>query len=299
MSYVLHLLIFFDIYVIVALSLNMMVGYGGLLTLAHAAYFAVGGYVYALATLVLGWGFIPAILLSLCITAFLSLALSLPAWRFSGLFFLIISLAVQALLFSLFYAWFEPGAEVGTWANLTNGPYGLAGVPKPAFGGIKIDSIAGVAGVASAVALACVGISWLVLVSPWGRMLKSIRDDELAARGLGKNVRLAKVHVCAVACAMVALAGALYVAYVGYIDPQSASLDESILFLCFVLVGGVGNLRGPLLGALILLAIPEALRLLDLSDALAAEVRLMAYGLLLVLMVHLRPQGIAGEYRLE
>lgn len=299
MNYLLHLLIYFNIYAIVALSLNMIVGYSGLLTLAHAGYFAVGSYAYALATLQLGWGFIPAVLLGIVVAALLSLALSLPAWRFSGDFFVMISLAVQALLFSLFYNWSDPNAEVGTWANLTNGPFGLSGIPNPDIIGVKFDTIGGIAVVATGTALLCALVSWFLLSSPWGRLLKAIRDDELAARGLGKNVRLAKVQVFAIACGMVAVAGALYASYVSYIDPSAGSLNESILMLSFVLVGGVGNFRGPIVGALVLLVIPEALRFVDIPDAIAAEVRLAAYGLLLVLLMHYRPQGIAGNYRPE
>jgi len=299
MNYFLHLLIYFNIYAIVALSLNMIVGYSGLLTLAHAGYFAVGGYTYALATTVMGWTFLPALLLGILVSALLSLATSLPAWRFSGDFFVMISLAVQALLFSLFYNWSEPSADVGTWANLTNGPFGIDGIPNPNILGVYFDTIGGMAVIATITAGVCGLLSWLLLSSPWGRLLKAMRDDELAARGLGKNVRLVKVQVFALACGLVAVAGALYASYVSYIDPTSASLEESILMLSFVLVGGVGNFRGPLIGAFILLAIPELLRLLAMPDAVAAEVRLMAYGLLLVLMMHFRPQGIAGVYRPE
>ena len=137
MNYLLHLLIYFDIYVIVALSLNIVVGYCGLLTLAHAGYFVVGAYTYALVTLKLGFGFIPAAFLAVLVAGILSLAISLPAWRFKGDFFVMISLAVQTLIFSLLYNWFSPNAEPGTLANLTNGPFGLAGISKPAIGSIK------------------------------------------------------------------------------------------------------------------------------------------------------------------
>jgi branched-chain amino acid transport system permease protein len=126
-----------------------------------------------------------------------------------------------------------------------------------------------------------------------------MRDDELATRSLGKEVRWVKVQVFAVSCALAAVGGALYAAYVGYIDPSTASLDESILLLSFVLVGGVGNLRGPIVGAAVLIALPEVLRFVALPDSLAAEVRLMVYGLLLVGMMHVRPQGLAGVYRPE
>jgi branched-chain amino acid transport system permease protein len=298
-NYLLHLLIYLDIYVIVALSLNMIVGYGGLLTIAHAGYYAVGGYVYALLTLKLGWGFLPAVLLGVAIAALLSLALSLPSWQFGGDFFVMISLAVQVLLFSIFRNWSSPNAEPGTWANLTNGPFGLSGIPKPAIFTITFDSIAHIAVLATVLAAGCALLSRLLLNSPWGRLLKAMRDDELAARGLGKNVRFAKVQVFAVACGMVAIAGAIYASYVSFIDPSAASLDESILMLSFVLVGGVGNFPGPIVGAFVLLAIPELLRFVEMPSAVAANVRLLAYGLLLVGMMHARPQGIAGEYRIE
>jgi branched-chain amino acid transport system permease protein len=142
-------------------------------------------------------------------------------------------------------------------------------------------------------------MTWLFSSSPWGRLLKAMRDDELAARGLGKNIRLVKVQAFAVACGMVAVAGTIYASYVSYIDPSIASLDESILMLCMVIVGGGGNFRGPLVGALVLLSIPELLRFVNIPDVMAANIRLMVYGLLLVLMMHFRPQGLAGEYRLE
>ncbi len=299
MSYLIHLIIYLDIYVIVALSLNLVVGYCGLMTLAHAAYFAVGSYTYAIVTLKFGLGFLPALILGFGIAALLSLATSLPSWRFKGDFFVLVSLAVQALLFSVFHNWSSPGAESITWANLTNGPLGLSGIPKPAILGIRFDTIGYIAGLSLAVTGFCIFISWRLISSPWCRLLKSMRDDELATRGLGKHVRVAKLQAFAIACGMASLAGAIYAGYVSYIDPSTASLDESILMLCMVIIGGVGNFRGPIVGALVLLAIPEALRFAHIPDGVAANLRLLAYGLLLILMVHFRPQGIAGEYRVE
>lgn len=299
MNYFLHLLIYLNIYVILALSLNLVVGYCGLLTLAHAGYFAIGAYTYALATMKLGCGFIPASLLAIGMAGLFSLAISLPAWRFKGDFFVMVSLAVQALIFSLLYNWFSPDSQPGSWRNLTNGPFGLAGISKPAIGGIKFATIGSVAALSTVIALLSAGMVRLLVFSPWGRLLKAMRDDELAARGLGKNTRLAKIQAMAMACAFASVAGAIYSSYVSYVDPSNASLDESILMLSMVLVGGVGNFRGPLVGAVVLLAIPELLRFAHFTDAVAANVRLLAYGGLLVMMAHLRPQGLAGDYRLE
>jgi branched-chain amino acid transport system permease protein len=129
--------------------------------------------------------------------------------------------------------------------------------------------------------------------------LKAVRDDELATQGLGKNTRLVKLQVVAIASGLVAVAGALYAGHVRYLDPSSASLDESILMLSMVIVGGLGNFRGPLVGAALLILLPEALRFVALPDSIAANMRLLIYGVLLIVMMQFRPQGIAGDYRME
>ncbi len=298
MNYLLHLLIYLSIYAILAASLNIIVGYCGLLTLAHAGYFAIGAYTYALVTLTLGWGFIPATAIGVGAAAVLSLAVSLPAWRLRDDFFIIGTLAVQALLYNAIYNWHSPGTPPGTWGNLTNGPFGIPGLSRPVIAGIEFATIGHMTLLAVVVAAICLLVCWLLLSSPWGRVLQAMRDDELAARGLGKNTRWLKVEAIAVGCGLAAVAGAIYGSYVRYVDPSLASLDMGILLLCMVIVGGVGNFRGPLVGAAILLLIPEVLRFLRLPDTMAAEIRLMAYGLLLIVMMHLRPQGLAGSYRI-
>lgn len=138
-----------------------------------------------------------------------------------------------------------------------------------------------------------------ILNSPWGRMLKAIRDDELAAQSLGKDPRKALIIACALSCTTIAVAGAIYASYVGYIDPSSASLDQSVLLLSMVVIGGSGNFRGPILGAIVMLAVPELLRYAHFPDGVASNIRLLILGALLVILMHARPQGLAGEYRFE
>ena len=299
MSYLLHLLIYFSIYVIVALSLNLVVGYCGLLTLAHAAYFATGGYIYALLTLQLGWGFLPAAAATAVVCGALSLLVAVPAWRFRGDSFVLVTLAVQALIVGALHNWVAAGSPPGTWSNLTNGPFGLAGISRPAIFGIHLDTQGSFFALSTVLTLAACVICRALYRSPWGRLLRAIRDDELAARGLGKNVRLAKLQALAVSGALVGLAGALYAAYTSYLHPSVGSLEQSILMLCMVIVGGAGNFRGPILGAAVLLLIPELLRLIQVPDAAAGHFQLLAYGLLLIFVVLIRPQGLAGNYRLE
>jgi branched-chain amino acid transport system permease protein len=299
MNYIIHLLAYLAIYSIVALSLNLVVGYCGMLTLAHAGYYAVGAYGYALVGLKLGWGFIPSTAVAVAVAAALSLAVSLPAWRLKGDFFVLASLAVQALLFSTIYNWSNATAPLGTWGNLTNGPFGISGIPRPEIAGFVLQRNTEFLWLAAIIAVVCGVVLWRLQRSAWGRLLVSMREDELALRGLGKNTRLLKVQALAISCGVVAIAGALYAAHVSYLDPSTASLDESILMLSMVIVGGVGNFRGPLIGALVLIALPELLRFAHLPDATASNLRLGIYGVLLVAMMHLRPQGLGGEYRLS
>ena len=299
MNYLIHLFINFDIYVIVALSLNLLVGYCGLLTLAHAGFYAIGGYAYALLALRYGWTFAPAIGVAVLLAGLLSLTVSLPAWRLKGDFFVLVSLAVQALIFCVIYNWSDSNAPFGTWKNLTNGPFGIAGIPKPSLGGFQFVNPNTFVWLATSMAALCGFVIWRLKKSPWGRVLISMREDELAARTLGKNTRMLKLQAIAIASGLVAIAGALYAAHLTYLDPSCASLDESILMLSMVIVGGIGNFRGPIVGALTLVALPELLRFAHLPNAIAANLRLATYGLLLVLMMHFRPKGLSGEYRLK
>lgn len=289
MNYLLHLLVYFEIYVLVALSLNLLIGYSGLMQVAHAAYFGVGAYTAALLSIKYGLGFMPALACAGFVAGFASLLVSLPAWRFRGDYFVMISLAVQVFLYSLMY----------NCVALTNGPNGITGIPKPAI----LSSIFATTG-GIFVLYGCIVVIMVLLFgglkrSPFGRSLQAMRDDELAARSLGIPVRKLKVQAFMIASGVVGVAGGMYGYYVSFIDPTSFSLNESILMLSMVIVGGTGNVRGPIIGALVLIAIPEILRFLSLPDAVAANVRLLVYGLLLIVMMHLRPQGIAGRYRFE
>ena len=299
MNYLLHLIVYFDIYVIVALSLNVIVGYCGLLTLAHAGYYALGGYAYALLSVKVGLDFVPAACIGALLAAFLSLAVSLPSWRLRGDFFVLASLAVQALIWSILYNWSSPKHPLGSWANLTNGSFGITDIPRPGFFGRRLSDPRLFATFATALAGGCAFIVWRLTASPWGRLLMVMRDDELAARGLGKNTRLAKVQAFAISSALAATAGAIYASYVSYLDPSAADLDESILMLSMVVVGGLGNFRGPVVGAAVLILIPEILRVFHFPDAQAGSIRLLVYGLLLIVLMHVRPQGISGVYRMQ
>ncbi|WP_333875772.1 branched-chain amino acid ABC transporter permease [Methylobacter sp.] len=289
MNYLYHLIIYFEIYAIVAMSLNLLIGYGGLLQVAHAAYYGIGAYTAALLWTKLGWGFFPGLAVGAFAAGVLSLLVSLPAWRFKGDYFVMISIAVQTLIYATLY----------NWTDLTNGPFGISGIARPVMAGYSFVTTGSITVLYGVLATGLGMVMALLKWSPFGRALQAMRDDELAAYSIGIPVNWLKLQAFALASAMVGIAGGLYASYVSYIDPTSFSLDESILMLSMVVIGGTGNVRGPLTGAAVLILLPEALRFLQLPDAVAANVRLLAYGLLLILMMHLRPQGLAGTYRYQ
>lgn len=289
MNYIYHLIIYFEIYAIVAMSLNLLIGYGGLLQVAHAAYYGIGAYAAALLWTKFGWGFFPGLAVGAFAAGVLSLLVSLPAWRFKGDYFVMISIAVQTLIYATLY----------NWTDLTNGPFGITGIARPVITGYSFVTTGSITVLYGVLAMGLGMIMALLKWSPFGRALQAMRDDELAACSSGIPVNWLKLQAFALASSMVGIAGGLYASYVSYIDPTSFSLDESILMLSMVIIGGTGNVRGPLTGAAVLILLPEVLRFLQLPDAVAANVRLLAYGLLLILMMHLRPQGLAGTYRYQ
>lgn len=289
MNYFLHLMILVELYVMLGLSLNLMVGYTGLLTLAHAAFYGIGAYVTALLMVNLHFGFLPATFVAVLVAVLLSTIVSLASLRFSGDYFIVATLAFQVLVFTVLY----------NWVNVTRGPFGISNIPKPAFGPIVIDSLPSFAVFGLIVTLLILGFLTLVFRAPFGRTIQAIRDDEIAAETLGKNVISFKMRTVALASGCAAIAGALYATYVTFIDPTSFTVGESILMLSMVIVGGTGNIKGPVVGAGLLILFPELLRFLSISSSAAANIRLIIYGTLLVVLMQFRPRGIAGTYEFQ
>jgi branched-chain amino acid transport system permease protein len=143
-------------------------------------------------------------------------------------------------------------------------------------------------------ALCCLA-AWRLTRSPYGRVLRAMREDEAAVESLGKSVTYYKVSVFAIGSAMAAAAGSLMAAHLSYISPQLFGIEESMFILSIVVIGGLGNFWGPWLGAPVMLLVPEALRFLDLPAEVGANVRQMIFGALLVLFVLFRPGGLVPE----
>jgi len=289
MNYILHILIMIEIYLILGLSLNLLMGYGGLFSLAQAAFYGVGAYISALMMINLGMNFFLTLPFAILGCMLLALIVALPSLRLKGDYFMLATLSFQTLVFTILY----------NWIPVTRGPYGIPGIPSPVLFGFKISEVWQFFLLGLVFTAAAVYIFKKLYHSPYGRALKAIRDNELLAVSLGKNTTQFKVTAFVISGGIAALAGALFAAYVSYIDPTSFTLDESIFIVTIIVVGGTGNLKGPIIGAFIILIIPEILRFLHIPDTIAPNIRQIIYGALIVLMMRLRPQGILGDYKFE
>ncbi|MCA9460312.1 MAG: branched-chain amino acid ABC transporter permease [Nanoarchaeota archaeon] len=133
--------------------------------------------------------------------------------------------------------------------------------------------------------------------SPYGRVLKAMRDDPISCTSLGKNITFLKISVFTISASMMSIAGLILASYISYIDPTIFNLDESIYILSVLIIGGSGNIKGPIVGAIFMVLFPELLRLIGLPDSIAANLRMISYGVLLILTMNYFPQGIAGEFK--
>ncbi|HKY42874.1 MAG TPA: branched-chain amino acid ABC transporter permease [Pyrinomonadaceae bacterium] len=289
MTYVWHILIMISLYTLLSMSLNIVVGYTGLLSLCHAAFYGIGAYATTLLMIELGWGFVPALITAAVLTSLLSLVIAIPSLRFKGDYFVLGTWGFQIIIYSMIYNWME----------LTRGPFGIGNIPTPNLLGLTINSAWRYFIFSMVISGICALLIWGLCQSPFGRVLKSIREDEIAAESLGKNVLLLKVTAFALGAAFAAIPGGLYAGYTQYIDPTSFTLNESIFILSIVIIGGAGNLLGPLIGAIFMVLLPEVLRSLQIPESVAAGLRQIIYGGILVVLMRFRPQGILGDYRFD
>lgn len=288
MSYLPYLIIQVEILAIVALALNLIVS-SGLVHAGIAGFYGVGAFSLALFLKRTDPGFPVLLAVAGLTTAVCSFGVAIPSWRFRGQSFVMVSLAAQVCIYSLLY----------NLTDITGGPFGVGGIQKPHFFGVVLGTGGALAAVYGLfVTLLLIFLSGL-LNSPFGRNIKAIRNDELAACSIGISARRTKTQIILLASAIVGIAGGLYASVASYIDPSLFTLDESILMLSMVIIGGAGNVKGPFIGAIVLVGIPEMLRKLPIPSSAIGSLRMIIFGLLLITIVRARPQGLAGKYRLE
>ena len=286
MEYLLHILILIGIYVILSVSLNLIVGYSGLLSIAHAAFYGVGAYVAALLALKLNSPFLLNTMCAIILCGLLGAMVGIPSLRIHDDYFAIASFAFMVITFSV----------MNNWVSFTGGPMGLPGIPQPTILGWEITTHVDFLLLVSLFAIITLWVSHRIVHAPFGRVLKAIREDEVFAEALGKNVAYYKVIIFVIGAGMASVAGVMYAYYISFIDPTSFTVMESIFIISIVIIGGAGNIWGSVLAAAVLVILPEALRFLGMPSTIAANMRQIIYGALLVIFMLFRPQGLMGEY---
>lgn len=285
MDYLLHILVMVALYTILASSFNLLIGYAGLFALSHAAFFGVGAYATAILAGTHGLPFPLPLLIGVVVTALLGIVIALPALRIGGDYLVIVTLALQVIVTTVML----------NWTSLTGGTDGIRGIPRLEFFGTALDSPGRFLPVAVVTAIICLAIAWRLGASPFGRALKAMRENEAAVQAIGKNVVAMKLQVFAIAAALASVAGWLYAHYFTFVSAEGFTVELTIYMLAMVIIGGTGNLAGSVVGAIVLVALPELLKFVDMSPDIADKVRNMLYGLLLIVMLRLRPQGLVPE----
>jgi len=279
-AYLLHLAILAGIYIILTVSINLIIGYAGQVSLGHAAFYGIGAYTSALVALNWHLPFPLAALSAILVAGACGLALGLPTLRLKEDYLAIVTLGFGVIVDLVFLN-----------LEITGGPDGLAGIPPPQFLSLIRAPGAYLLLVAAAVLLVLV-FTYRLVSSYHGRALRAIRDHEVTAQVMGINTPAYKIVIFTLAAGLAGLAGSLYAHYITFINPETFGLHTSILILTMAVLGGMGSIAGSVLGAVILTALPELLRQFQAYQDLV-------YGALLVGLLILRPEGILGRGKLS
>lgn len=288
MEYLIHIAILVSIYAILGLSLNLVVGYTGLLSVTHAAFYGIGAYVTAILLTSYGMNFFLAVLISIVITAIISLLIGFVLSKFNDDYFALGSFGFNVIIYSVLL----------NWQSLTRGPLGIPGIPRPSIFGFVFSENLSFLILSAVLTLLVYLVCQFITTSSFGRVLKAIREDEKAISVFGYRVLWYKLSIFVISAGIAAIAGSLFASDITFIDPSTFTLNESIFILAIIILGGLANNKGAVLGAVCLILLPEILRFVGFPDSVAAQMRQVVYGVILILLMLYRPQGLVGEYKL-
>lgn len=280
MEYVLTIAVMIAIFVVLAASYNLVIGYGGLATVAHPIFYALGAYTTGLLAIHTGLHPILCVLAGMAVAVVASILLALSALRVSGDYLLISSLGFQLGLLQVIRNF-----------EFTGGPGGLSGIPSTITGAARTPVFLLICGAIAVLTVAF--IAWIVR-GPYGRAIAAMRDEELAFSTLGRNAMSLKVAIFALGCGLAGLAGGLYAYYFQYVSPEQFDVLQSAAILTMVVLGGMSTTMGPVIGAAILIAVPQAITFLELPPNVMAPLQGIIFTTLVLVFMFLRPTGLVG-----
>lgn len=292
----------FAIWAILAVSLNLVVGFAGLLSVAHIGFFGIGAYTVAIFTSdasyeqlrtetipTFGWPFFAALPIAVVLAGIVAVIVGAVFNRFRDDIFVLVSFGFAIIAFNVFL----------NWRPVTRGAFGIHEVARPAIAGWTFDGDLEYLLIVLVFLALVVLISWFIVSSSFGRVLTAIREDEQAIQVFGYRVTFYKLAVWVISAMMAALAGGFFSSWTKFIDPNSFILLESILMVSIVILGGLANIWGSLLGAMVFVLLEEGMRFIPfLPTEYIGQARQIVLGILLVLLMLFRPQGLVGRYKL-
>jgi branched-chain amino acid transport system permease protein len=288
LEYLLHLFIITGIFIILSLSLNLILGYLGQPALGHAAFFAIGAYCSSLLALNAGISPWIGLFIGASFAAISGMLIGYLTFHLKEDYFALATFGFGLIIYTI----------INNWVEVTRGPMGLPGIPRFIALANSSDELIFYCMLILFFVLITIIITKRIVYSPFGRVVQSIRDDEIAAEALGKDTRKVKIIIFMIGAFFAGIAGSLYASYITFIDPSSFTVMESILIVLMVLLGGIGTIEGSIIGAAVIILFPEMLRFIGIPNAIAGPFRQMIFGLLLIVIIMKRPQGLAGKYKL-
>ncbi len=282
--YHIQVMIFIGIYIILTLSLNLLNGYVGLLSIGHAAFYGIGAYASAKLVMEAGLPFPLAMPGAGAVAGLFGYLIAKPTLRLSGIYMTLATLGFNMICFLI----------LQNWMSFTNGPLGIMDIPPPNIFGYEIETRVQYYYLIFFLVLLTVVSMHRLMTCRFGRALVSIRENELAAEAMGVHTTRYKIQAFVLAAFFAGIAGSYYAHFIKYISPDSFYIYESFILLAMLAFGGQGNLIGPVVGAAVLIIIPELIRFLQ-------EYRMLVYGGVLIIMMLVRRQGLLGgrEYSLR
>jgi branched-chain amino acid transport system permease protein len=286
-AYLIHLLIIIIIQLILSLSLQISIGYAGLLNFGHIAFFAIGAYTSALLT-INGFPFLLSLLLAAIIPAIFAYVLSIPTNKLKGDY-----LALSTIGFS-----FLVYAVLINWTGLTRGPLGIPGIPKPEIFGYVFSSNTSFLVLSIIIGLICFILIRKIVNSRFGKVIEAVRDDEPALKSLGKNTFKIKSITLMASAFFAGIAGCLFAHFITFIDPSSFTFMALIPVITIIIVGGLASIKGTVIATVILTLIPEILRFVGLPSSLVGPGRQILFAVLLLIIIIYYPKGFFGKVEL-
>lgn len=265
------------VYAVLALGLNLLMGYGGQISVGHAAFFGIGAYTSAILCVDYGWSFWTALPAAVVMSSAFGLLLGIPTLRLRGHYLILATLGFGEIVRLI----------LQNWQQLTKGPTGIVGIPPVQIGGVSLASEPRFYYVALAFLALAVFVTHRVVRARSGRELVSVRDNELAAELMGVHTTRVKLFAFTVSAAFAGVAGSLYAHMSGFISPDVFTFEVSVAVLIMVMLGGAGTICGPVFGAVLLTVLPEMLREFK-------EYYLFFYGIGILLLAIFLPRGLAG-----